>query len=208
VNAHTEALGTTWCMLWPAYLATAAARDVRTLAPRLSGAWPALFLLAAAAGLTALALDPSAARFTRATAAAALAAAAVIDAQTGLLIDRITLPACLTSAAWAAVSGSSRDALFGLLVLAGPAATLLLFARGRCLGWGDVKALAFLGIAFGPMRGAIAVSAACACGVLSTFVRSGQLTGRSVPFGPYLAAGALLGLVPSDAELTNAGLTI
>jgi prepilin signal peptidase PulO-like enzyme (type II secretory pathway) len=208
VNAQIDALGTTWCLLWPAFLAAAAAGEARTLAPRLAGAWPVLFFVAAAAGLAALEFDASNERFTRATAAGALAAAAVIDAETGLLIDRITLPACLTSAVWAAASGCCLDAVLGLFALAGPATALLLVGRGRWLGWGDVKALAFLGIAFGPLRGAIALSAACLCGLLSTLVRRRRLTGGSVPFGPYLATGSLLGLVPSDAALRYAGLAV
>jgi leader peptidase (prepilin peptidase) / N-methyltransferase len=135
--------------------------------------------------------------------AAALVAAAVIDWDSTLLPDHICLPllwAGLLLASWGVLPGLAlHDALWG--AVAGYA-TLASVAWGfeRCtgqvgMGRGDFKLLAAIGAWLGWQSLLPVLLLASSAGVvLGLFMRQrGQLhEGRYVPFGPLLAAAALL----------------
>jgi prepilin signal peptidase PulO-like enzyme (type II secretory pathway) len=125
----------------------------------------------------------------------ALLASAATDARTGYLFDAVTFPAALSSAAVAVCAGATANAAAGVLLLAGVSGSVFALSRGRWLGLGDVKALYGLGAAFGPAEGALAVAAACLCGLATTLIRRRHVPGAEIPFGPHLAAGAVLTLV-------------
>jgi prepilin signal peptidase PulO-like enzyme (type II secretory pathway) len=68
---------------------------------------------------------------------------------------------------------------------------------------GDVKAMYGLGAAFGPAEGALAVAAACLCGLATVVIRRRDGFGAEIPFGPHLAAGAVLTLAFGHDALRN-----
>jgi leader peptidase (prepilin peptidase) / N-methyltransferase len=132
---------------------------------------------------------------------------AVIDATSRLLPNRITYPAFPLVAALllAASLGLGDLGRFGRGLLAAAAVgaffVLLALIAPQGMGLGDVKLAPTLGLALGWLSwGTVAV------GVFAAFLLGGLagiaamlLLGRSrkslVPFGPWLAAGALLGVL-------------
>ena len=113
-----------------------------------------------------------------------------LDLRTHTLPDRLTLGAL---AAFLLLTGWQGHLVAAVLGAAIPSALLLLIAllAGGGLGGGDVKYLAAIGAALGPLGGFLALLAAALIGVLQ-----GALTrlrgGSSYPFGPALAAGSIL----------------
>lgn len=147
---------------------------------------------------------------------------AVIDADTRRIPNRLTYPltpALLVLAAGGALlAGDGEAALRALLggMAAGGALLLLALLSPRGMGMGDVKLAAFIGIALGVVGWADVV-----VGLLGGFLlggiagvallASGRRTRKDlIPFGPYLAAGALLALLwgerLADAYLSLWGL--
>jgi leader peptidase (prepilin peptidase) / N-methyltransferase len=132
---------------------------------------------------------------------------AVIDATTGLLPNRITYPAFPAVAALLVVASVGHGDLGrlgrGLLAAAATGAFFLLLAliSPRGMGLGDVKLAPTLGLGLGWLSwGAVAV------GVFAAFLLGGLaglagmlalgLSRKSLlPFGPWLVAGALLGIL-------------
>jgi leader peptidase (prepilin peptidase) / N-methyltransferase len=208
VSTISTAAGAAWPLAWSAYAALSARDEWASLGLGAPDDAAGCFFIAAAAGLAASALDSSPQQFVRAGACAALCGAALIDARTGFLPDRIILPASAVAMAVAAATGYWQAAALGVLALGAPMAALVLTSRGRLLGWGDVKALALIGASLGPERGVLSLAAACLGGASLAFVRFAfrKCSRRAVPFGPYLAAGVLVGLAPSDAFLRGAGV--
>ena len=118
------------------------------------------------------------------------ALAAWIDLKTRTLPDWLTLGALLTFLALAALQGNALSGALGAVL---PSGLLLLVAllAGGGLGGGDVKYLAAIGAALGPLGGFLALLAAALVGALQGAVTA--LRGRDAyPFGPALAAGSLL----------------
>ena len=132
---------------------------------------------------------------------------AVIDAETRRIPNRLTYPltpALLVLIAGGAVlEGDPGGALAAVIAGLAVGGCLLLLAVGvrGGMGMGDVKLGAFIGVGLGVLgAGAVIV------GVLAGFLLGGVVgvallaTGvRSrkdmIPFGPYLAAGAIIGLL-------------
>jgi leader peptidase (prepilin peptidase)/N-methyltransferase len=119
--------------------------------------------------------------------------AAIIDARTGFIPDRLTAPAAALALAFASLGGSLAPAALG--ALAGAAALGVPFAisRGRALGLGDVKLAATIGIGLGPVDVVRALGVAFAAGgAYATWLLVTRRAGRraAVPFGPFLALGA------------------
>jgi leader peptidase (prepilin peptidase) / N-methyltransferase len=132
---------------------------------------------------------------------------AVIDATTRLLPNRVTYPAFPAIAALlllaSLATGDLGRLLRGLLAAAavGGFFLLLLLVSPRGMGMGDVKLAPTLGLALGWLSwGAVAV------GLFSAFLLGGlaglggilllRLSRKAlVPFGPWLTAGALLGVL-------------
>ena len=120
--------------------------------------------------------------------------AAVIDARTGFIPDRLTCATTILALGLAAIAGSAGDACAGACIVGGGLLVLHLLSRGRGLGLGDVK----LGIAIGAGAGVAAGAAALAIAFVAGGAYAGWLlatrrAGRrsTIPFGPFLAAGTL-----------------
>lgn len=142
---------------------------------------------------------------------ALLVAAALIDLDTYLLLDVLTKPGMaigLAAGLWPGVAGRlagdpsvppSLDSLlasvFGLLVGGGVVWLVRVVGsrvfRKEAMGFGDVKYLAMIGAFLGWQEALLTLFLACVCGAALGTV--GLCFGASarIPFGPYLAVGAL-----------------
>lgn len=123
-----------------------------------------------------------------------LAVAADADARTGYLFDAITIPSAALVLAVAVAAGSADSAFAGATLLVAIFGSIVACSRGRAMGLGDVKALATIGAAFGPVEAAFAVAAACASGIVEAVIR-GRLRHAEIRFGPHLAVGSACALV-------------
>ena len=131
---------------------------------------------------------------------AVLLTVAMIDIDHRIIPDRITLAATpLFWAASAALTGATwRDGLVGIGVGAG---ILWLVAAGyerlagrEGMGLGDVKLMALIGAVLGWPGALFTIFAGAFYGALVgalAMVRSGRGMKTAIPFGPFLAAGAL-----------------
>jgi len=145
--------------------------------------------------------------------AAALVALSVIDLQHFLLPNRIIYPvtgASLVLLAAAAVAADDPDALWRCLACAVGAFAVFLvlhLASPRAMGFGDVRLAFLLGLVLGWLGAGEVV-----LGLLLGFVYGAVLgvvllaTGRRsrhdhIPFGPFLAAGALTALLVGETIL-------
>ena len=113
-----------------------------------------------------------------------------LDLRTHTLPDRLTLGAL---AAFLLLAGWQGHLVAAVLGAAIPAALLLLIAllAGGGLGGGDVKYLAAIGAALGPLGGFLALLAAALIGALQGVLTT-RRGGGAYPFGPALAAGSIL----------------
>lgn len=136
----------------------------------------------------------------KATLLALLVALALTDLRSGLLPDRLTLSGLLAAVAFAAAGWtlSLRLALLGAMVGGGAILAIVVISRGG-MGLGDAKMLAMIGAFLGPwgalgtLLWASFVGSVVGVGLLLT----GRATRKTkLPFGPFLAVGAVL------AELT------
>jgi leader peptidase (prepilin peptidase)/N-methyltransferase len=132
---------------------------------------------------------------------------AVIDARSRRIPNRLTYPLTPALLGLLAVAGllngdpgsAARALLGGLAAFA----TLLVLAliNPRGMGMGDVKLAAFVGVGLGYLGWATLVAGVFAAFVLGGVVALGlivtRLRGRKdlIPFGPYLAGGAVLALL-------------
>jgi leader peptidase (prepilin peptidase)/N-methyltransferase len=122
-----------------------------------------------------------------------------IDFDHRIIPNRILLPSAAVAVAILALTDS--EALPGHLIAAGAAGGFFLLAAlayPRGMGMGDVKLAAVLGLYLGSSV-APALLAAMLSGTLvggAIIARKGAAEGRktAVPFGPFLALGALVGL--------------
>jgi prepilin signal peptidase PulO-like enzyme (type II secretory pathway) len=125
---------------------------------------------------------------------AVLATAAAIDLRSRRIPNWLTYPAICAALAVAALDGRLAPALAGATV--GALLFILpIFLYGRKgAGGGDVKLAAFIGSVLG-VSGTLAalfVAGLVATAVLAVGIASGRLTRRTpVPFGPFLAVGAI-----------------
>lgn len=129
-------------------------------------------------------------------------ACAFVDARCGMIPNRITYP---TLAALLLI-GVSQQTVGATLAgaLAGGGILLLLHGAtdGRGLGLGDVKLGTCIGAGLGVAPGLVAIGAAFvagACGGLALLALRRAQRGDALPFGPYLAFGALLASLGSFA---------
>ncbi len=89
-------------------------------------------------------------------------------------------------------------AFLAALVLSGSFIALIIGTRGRGMGWGDVKYVAFLGLALGFSNSLLAVFLAFLIGaVFSVLLLVGHRKhfGQTIPFGPFLSLGAAIALI-------------
>lgn len=207
--------GTVWLVVagWTAVGAGAGAA-VRAASVRLAGveglevgrrAWQRggpLLLTAALFGALALQLGPQPALLVHSLWAAVLVQIIFFDAEHHLVLDRVLLPAgacaiglsvLVPGAGWQAslIAGAVSGGLF----LA--AAVLGRVVLGQeALGLGDVKLAAFVGLVLGPLAGAALIAGVVLAGVTVGALLLARRKGLhdGIAYGPFLAAGALLGL--------------
>ena len=124
----------------------------------------------------------------------------VVDLERMLLPDRLTLPGIAAGIALAAagagyvpLAGALSGAAVGYAV-----AWLIRFLSRGGMGGGDVKMFAMIGAFLGPVAALWAFFCACLAG---TVVGGGLMLarrherGRPLPFGPFLALGAVAAIV-------------
>jgi prepilin signal peptidase PulO-like enzyme (type II secretory pathway) len=134
-----------------------------------------------------------------AAAIVAACAAAVVDARTGLIPDRISGCGAAVTLAVAGLSGTLAAALAGAAAVAGSLLALFVLTRGRGLGLGDVKLGVTIGAGCGPGAGLLALGTAFVAGALfaAMMVAAHRMRRRdAIPFAPFLAAGTIAGALP------------
>jgi len=137
-------------------------------------------------------------------------ALAAIDLEHRRLPDALTLPAYpVLVVAIATYAGFEQDwwilvrALIGAAIVGG-FYFVMWFAYPRGMGFGDVRAAGMLGLALGAVGwGAIAVGAIAGPligGVvgIAVMIRTRRARGVAIPYGPWLIAGAWLGILAGD----------
>jgi len=144
---------------------------------------------------------------------------ALIDAATRRIPNRLTYPLTpallVLLAGGALIAGLPEVALRALLggVAAGGALLLLALIAPRGMGMGDVKLAAFIGIGLGALGwpevvvgllGGFLLGGVAGVALLATGVRTRK---DMIPFGPYLAAGAVLSLL-WGAQLADSYLSL
>jgi prepilin signal peptidase PulO-like enzyme (type II secretory pathway) len=173
---------------WAAFLAALATRAERSLTGKSS-------FLVSFAPAAALAASVAVARpeeaLARGAVLVALAVGAVADARTGYIFDCITLPAAAAGIVIAQVA-HDVDSAVGALAIVLPFA---LFAAASWIGWGDVKAIFSLAIAFGPFESSLALFVACLCGIVYARARGRRSCPSRIPFVPPLATGAFVAFI-------------
>jgi leader peptidase (prepilin peptidase)/N-methyltransferase len=121
-------------------------------------------------------------------------AAAIIDVRTGLIPDRLTRTTTLLALGLAASSGAAPAACTGACAVGGALLGLHLLSRGRGMGLGDVKLGTAIGAGFGVAAGVAALGVAFVAGAAYAawlLATRRARRGDAIPFGPFLAAGAL-----------------
>jgi leader peptidase (prepilin peptidase)/N-methyltransferase len=145
--------------------------------------------------------------------AAALVALSVIDLRSFLLPNRIIYPVAIVSIVWFAVAAVAESDVDPFLrALACAAGALLVFVllhliSPRAMGFGDVRLAFLLGLDLGWLgTGEVVLGlllgffygAVIGLVLLATRMRSRK---DHVPFGPFLAAGAITAILVGDAIL-------
>jgi leader peptidase (prepilin peptidase)/N-methyltransferase len=160
---------------------------------------------AGAAGGAVLARGPGWGAVAAGALLLALVPVVVIDVRHRLIPDAVVLPAAAVALAAAVAADPARWWVPAAAAL-GAAGVLLVpwLARPAAMGLGDVKLALAMGAALGaavvPALAAAFAAAAAACAGL--LLRHGRRArGMAVPFGPFLAGGAVVGLVWGAALL-------
>ncbi len=133
--------------------------------------------------------------WTRVPAIALAVVAGAGDARYGYVFDEVVSVGACAVLAVAALGGAAGPALLGALIGGLPLLVLVLISRGRALGLGDVKLAAAISLGLGGFGALEMLTWAFALGGSAAAI--GLWTGRrrrgdSVPFGPWLALGAVL----------------
>ncbi len=126
--------------------------------------------------------------------------AAVVDAETGRLPDRLVLLAALPTAVAIGVEllmhpgvGAIAGPVAGVVAFAGPLLVVHVVSPSA-MGFGDVKLAAVLGAALGSIDPRAALPALCAASAVT--VVAGVVRRRpAMPFGPGLVIGSLLSII-------------
>jgi leader peptidase (prepilin peptidase)/N-methyltransferase len=136
--------------------------------------------------------------------AVALVPVALIDLENRIIPNVILAPAAVAAVA---IGALTRPGYLPEQLIAGVAAAMFLFifalAYPRGMGMGDVKLAGVLGLFLG-REVAVAILAALIVGVVSGLAvmsRVGVKEGRktAIPFGPFLAVGAVVAIVAGPA---------
>lgn len=123
-----------------------------------------------------------------------LISAAFIDADCGIIPDRITCPAMLAGLLLSFLTVGIKSALLGVLFYAGILLAAAILSRGG-MGGGDIKLAVVIG-AFTGLSGSVVafVLSALLGGFFSLILVLRGQAGRKtkIKFGPFMAAGAFL----------------
>lgn len=124
-----------------------------------------------------------------------VALAAIHDARTGFIPDRVSLGGFALLCGIALANGTLLITLIGAAVAGGSLAFLHIITRGRGLGLGDVKLALAIGAALGPTLGLVALGLAFIFGasiaIILLLLRRVE-RGHEMYFAPYLAAGTMV----------------
>ena len=167
--------------------------------PGPSGAALSIELMSAAAAAGAVAsTGPGWGAIAAAVLVVALVPVVLIDLRHRLIPDVVVLPSAALALA-AGVAADPRRWWAPAAAALGAAAFLLLpwVVRPDAMGLGDVKLALLMGAALGaPVVAALAAAfaAAAALGVALVLRHGARARGMALPFGPFLAGGAVAGL--------------
>lgn len=136
---------------------------------------------------------------------AALVAIAAIDLEHQIIPDRITLPGIAVGLLTSLVNPllTWRDSLLGIALGAGFVFVVIVASRGG-MGGGDLKLCAMIGAFLGWKLTLLAIMLAVVLGgiVAVTLLIAGRKRRRdAIPFGPFLASGAVVSLLWGDELL-------
>lgn len=159
----------------------------------------------ALAGGAVAALGPGWAAVAAAVLLVALVPVVVIDLRHRLIPDVVVLPGAVLAMAAAVAADPGRWWAPGAAAL-GAAGFLLLpwLVHPAAMGLGDVKLALLIGAALGASvvaALAVAFAAAAALGVVLVARFGARARRMAVPFGPFLAGGAVVGLVWGPAMI-------
>jgi leader peptidase (prepilin peptidase)/N-methyltransferase len=120
------------------------------------------------------------------------------DINTGLVLDRVTLPGIVIAfilSFFVPVVTPFQSAM-GILICGGLLYVLAVASRGG-MGGGDIKLMAMMGAFLGWAQGLVALFIGALLGSIVGIVgiAAGRLKrGQPMPFGPYLAAGGVISI--------------
>lgn len=151
---------------------------------------------------------PAVTRALHAIVLATMSVAAITDLAKGLIYDRALLAACVALFALLAVEGGAGNALAGAAISAAPFCVLYVVTRRRGIGLGDVKLAAVAGLGLGASATFVWAGSSFVFGAL--WATGGMLLGRlhrgqSVPFAPFMAAGAAFTLILPESQTWLSG---
>ncbi len=147
---------------------------------------------------------PGAARVLCVVFAAFLAAMSAIDLRTRRIPNRLVAAGALLVVVSVAARALPPAASAGGAAAAGAFMTSVALLGRGAMGWGDVKASIVIGGFIGWPRAVVALFLSFVLAAMSGLVMIGLGLKRRkdfIPFGPFLAAGALLALLFGDRIL-------
>ncbi|HEY7179630.1 MAG TPA: A24 family peptidase [Gaiella sp.] len=151
----------------------------------------------------ALVFDDTTEALVNALGCAVLVAVTVTDLERRIIPNRIVLPALAAALVVQTARDPSLEWVLGAL-LAGGLFLLLALVYPAGLGMGDVKLVAFMGAWLGWDVG-VALFAGSLLGMVPALVallrRGGKGRKETLPYGPFLAAGGVIGLFFGEALL-------
>ncbi len=175
---------------WPAACAHFVRRCLGALtAPAES--YPLLLSLGVLGALLPIACRTPDEAASRAIALAMLATTAWGDLRSGYIFDAATFPSAVLCIATAIALRNAEAGALALATTAAPLALATLWSRSAWIGWGDVKAVFSLALAFGVFESSLALFLASISGLAQALLRKST----SVRFGPHLAGGAFAATV-------------
>ncbi|HET9392956.1 MAG TPA: A24 family peptidase [Candidatus Rubrimentiphilum sp.] len=131
-----------------------------------------------------------------------LAVSAVTDLAAGYIFDSVTLSGLVAASLIGMIDGRFAPIAGGAFLVSGAILALHAASRGRGIGLGDAKLAACVGALLGPRNGLRSLGFAFVLGgtYAAVLLLSRRARGKeTVPFAPYLAAGAFIELALQSA---------
>jgi leader peptidase (prepilin peptidase)/N-methyltransferase len=153
-------------------------------------------LCGSAAAGAALILPPALALSAGATLVGALICG-LVDARTGFIFDALSLTMVATACLTAGLNAHAADGALGAAIVGSTLGVLHLLTRRRGIGLGDVKLGAAIAFGYGVGPALVAIGSAFVLGAVYavTLISLGRAKRTdAVRFGPFIAAGAAVGL--------------